>query len=334
MTVTRSMRGALTLALALFGLSFVAGTGFAQNAGFPDRPIKMVVGFAAGGSTDVAARIVAQKMSEILGQSVPVENRPGASGLLAAEDVAKSPPDGYTLMMASQTVLAVAPRLYRKATVDPIKDFAPVAYCGASPLVLVVNPSFPAHTTAEVIAMAKAQPGKIIFGTGGAGTTPHIASEMFQFAAGIKMTHVPYRGEAGAINDLVAGQIPAMFANLSAIMGQLKAGTVRAIAVTSPQRSALAPEVPTVAETLPGYAAETWFGLIAPAGTPHAVIAKLNAAALQGLASADTKKRYADLGMTNSGAGGTTPEQLGAYMKSEVAKWAEVIKNANIQPMN
>ena len=294
----------------------------------------MIVGFAAGGSTDVAARIVAQKMSEVLGQSVLVENRPGASGLLAAEDVVKSPPDGYTLMMASQTVLAVAPRLYRKATVDPIKDFAPVAYCGASPLVLVVNPSFPAHTTSEVIAMAKAQPGKIIFGTGGAGTTPHIASEMFQYAAGIKMTHVPYRGEAGAINDLVAGQIPAMFANLSAIMGQLKAGTVRAIAVTSPQRSPLAPDVPTVAETLPGFAAETWFGLIAPAGTPHDVIAKLNAAALQALASADTKKRYADLGMTNSGAGGTTPEELDAYMKSEVAKWAKVIKDANIQPMD
>jgi tripartite-type tricarboxylate transporter receptor subunit TctC len=335
MTATRNWRGVLLFASTIvLAVGFVAGTAFAQSTGFPDRPIKMIVGFAAGGSTDVAARIVAQKMSEILGQSVLVENRPGASGLLAAEDVVKSPPDGYTLMMASQTVLAVAPRLYREATIDPIKDFAPVAYCGASPLVLVVNPSFPAHTTAEVIAMAKAQPGKIIFGTGGAGTTPHIASEMFQYAAGIKMTHVPYRGEAGAINDLVAGQIPAMFANLSAIMGQLKAGTVRAIAVTSPQRSALAPEVPTVAETLPGFAAETWFGLIAPAETPHDVIAKLNAAALQALASADTKKRYADLGMTNSGDGGTTPEELDAYMKSEVAKWAKVIKDANIQPMD
>ncbi len=335
MTATRYRRRVLALALTIVpALVFLAGTALAQSSGFPDRPIKMIVGFAAGGSTDVAARIVAQKMSEVLGQSVVVENRPGASGLLAAEDVVKSPPDGYTLMMASQTVLAVAPRLYRKATVDPVKDFAPVAYCGASPLVLVVNPSFPAHTTAEVIAMAKAQPGKIIFGTGGAGTTPHIASEMFQYATGIKMTHVPYRGEAGAITDLVAGQIPAMFANLSAIMGQLKAGTVRAIAVTSPERSTLAPDVPTVAETLPGFAAETWFGLIAPAGTPPNVIAKLNAAAQQALASADTKKRYADLGMTNSGAGGTTPQDLDAYMKSEVAKWAKVIKDANIQPMD
>jgi tripartite-type tricarboxylate transporter receptor subunit TctC len=333
MTATRLMRGAFALALAL-GLCCAANFARAQTAGFPDRPIKMIVGFWAGGSTDVAARIVAQKMSEILGQSVLVENRTGASGLIAAEDVVNSPPDGYTLMMASQTVLAVAPRLYRKATVDPIKDFAPVAYCGASPLVLVVNPSFPAHTTAEVIAMAKAEPGKIIFGTGGAGTTPHIASEMFQFAAGIKMTHVPYRGEAGAINDLVAGQIPAMFANLSAIMGQLKGGTVRAIAVTSPQRSQLVPDVPTIAETLPGFAAETWFGLVAPAGTPPAVIAKLNAAALQALASDDTKKRYADVGMTDSSEGRTTPGQLDAYIKSEIAKWAKVIADANIQPMD
>lgn len=333
MTATRSRRGAFTLAFA-FLLCCTAGFARAQSSGFPDRPIKIVVGFAAGGSTDVAARIVAQKMSEILGRSVVVENRTGASGLLAAEDVVKSPPDGYTLMMASQTVLAVAPRLYRKATIDPVKDFAPVAYCGASPLVLIVNPSFPARTTAEVIAMAKADPGKIIFGTGGVGTTPHIASEMFQYAAGIKMTHVPYHGEAGAITDLVAGQIPAMFANLSAIMGQMKAGTLRAIAVTSPQRSPLAPDVPTVAETLPGFAAETWFGLVAPAGTPHDIIAKLNAAAVQALAGDDTKKRYADLGMTNSGAGGTTPEQLDAYMKSEIAKWAKVIEDAKIQPMD
>src|SRR5580658_190571 len=333
MTATRLMRGAFALTLTL-GLCCAANFAQAQTAGFPDRPIKMIVGFAAGGSTDVAARIVAQKMSEVLGQSVLVENRPGASGLLAAEDVVKSPPDGYTLMLASQTVLAVAPRLYRKASVDPIKDFAAVVYCGASPLVLVVNPSFPAHTTAEMIAMAKAEPGKIIFGTGGAGTTPHIASEMFQYVAGIKMSHVPYRGEAGAINDLVAGQIPAMFANLSAITGQIQGGTVRALAVTSPKRAPSAPDIPTVAETLPGFAADTWFGIVAPAGTPRAIIDKLNAVAQKTLASDDTKKRYADVGMTSTGEGGTTPEQLDAYIKSEIAKWSKVITDANIQPMD
>ena len=324
----RLLRFALSVALML-GLA--AGAAFSQTSDFPSRPIKMLVGFGAGGSTDVAARIMAQKMSEILGQPILVENRTGASGLIAAEDVAKSPPDGYTLMMASQTVLAVAPRLYRKAAVDPLKDFVAVVYCGASPLVLVVNPSFPAHTTADMIAMAKADPGRIIFGTGGVGTTPHIASEMFQYAAGIKMTHVAYRGEAGAINDLVAGQIPAMFANLSAIAGQLKAGTVRALAVTSPERAPSAPDIPTVAETLPGFAADTWFGIVAPTGTPPDVVAKLKAAARRALAEDDTKKRYAELGMTT---GSTTPIELDAYIKSEIAKWSKVINDANIKPMD
>ncbi len=331
------MRAARLLSATLgvaFTLGFASNCALAEDTAYPNRPIKMLVGFGAGGSTDVAARIMAQRMSEILGQTVLVENRTGASGMIAAEDVVKSPPDGYTLMMASQTVLAVAPKLYRKVTVDPVKDFAPVAYCGASPLVLVVNPSFPAHTTAEMIAMAKAEPGKIIFGTGGVGTTPHIASEMFQYDAGIKMSHVPYRGEAGAINDLVAGQIPAMFANLSAISGQLQAGTVRALAVTSPQRAPSAPDIPTVAETLPGYAADTWFGIVAPAGTPRAVIDKLNGAAQRALASDDTKKRYAELGMASTGAGGHSPEELDAYIKSEVAKWSKVIKDANVQPMD
>jgi tripartite-type tricarboxylate transporter receptor subunit TctC len=331
MKAKRSLRLAVAAALAL---SFCQIVAHAQDTAYPNRPIKMLVGFGAGGSTDVAARIMAQKMSEILGQTILVENRTGASGMIAAEDVAKSPPDGYTLMMASQTVLAVAPRLYRKVAIDPLKDFAAVAYCGASPLVLVVNPSFPARTTAEVIAMAKADPGKIIFGTGGVGTTPHIASEMFQYVAGIKMAHVPYRGEAGAINDLVAGQIPAMFANLSAITGQLQAGTVRGIAVTSLKRAPSAPDIPTVAETLPGFAADTWFGIVAPAATPSAIVAKLNAAAQRALASDDTKKRYADVGMTSTGDGGSTPEQLDAYIKSEIAKWSKVIKDANIQPMD
>ena len=181
----------------------------------------MLVGFAAGGGTDVAARIMAQKMSEILGQAIVVENRTGASGLIAAAGRGEiADPDGYTLMMGSQTTCAVAPALYRKVTVDPVKDFAGVALTGASPLVLVVNPSFAAHSVADVIAMAKANPGKINFGTGGVGTTPHMTAELFQHDAGIKMVHVAYRGEAGAINDLLAGQIPLMFANLSAVMGQ------------------------------------------------------------------------------------------------------------------
>jgi tripartite-type tricarboxylate transporter receptor subunit TctC len=327
MKATRSLWVAAALAL-----SFCQIAALAQDAAYPNRPIKMLVGFGAGGGTDIAARIMAQKMSEILGQSIVVENRTGASGMIAAEDEAKSAPDGYVLMMGSQTTYAVAPNLYRKVTLDAAKDFAGVAMTGASPLVLVVNPAFAAHSVNDVIAMAKADPGKINFGTGGLGTTPHMTAELFQYTAGIKMVHVAYRGEAPAINDLLAGQIPLMFANLSAVMGNLKAGTVRALAVTGAHRSPSAPDIPTVAEAaLPGFEAETWWGIVAPAGTPHAVLAKLNAAARKALADDDTKKRFADLGMTN---GGSSPEELDAYIKSEIAKWSKVIKDANIQPMD
>ena len=329
MKATRSLRAAVAAALAL---SFCQIAAHAQDAAYPNRPMKMLVGFGAGGGTDIAARIMAQKMSEILGQSIVVENRTGASGMIAAEDEAKSAPDGYTLMMGSQTTYAVAPNLYRKVTLDPAKDFAGVALTGASPLVLVVNPSFAAHSVKDVIAMAKADPGKINFGTGGLGTTPHMTAELFQYTAGIKMVHVAYRGEAPAINDLLAGQIPLMFANLSAVMGNLKGGTLRALAVTGAHRSPSAPDVPTVAESaLPGFEAETWWGIVAPTGTPPAVLAKLNAAARKALADDDTKKRFADLGMTN---GGSSPEELDAYIKSEIAKWSKVIKDANIQPID
>jgi tripartite-type tricarboxylate transporter receptor subunit TctC len=329
MTTTRLLRVALGLALTL-GVN--GGLARAQVAGYPDRPIKILVGFGAGGGTDIVARILAQKMTESLGQSVVVENRTGASGMIAAADVAKSPPDGYTLMMGSQTTFAVAPILYRKTVaLDPAKDFAGVTLTGASPLVLVANPSFAAHSVADVIAMAKASPGKIIFGTGGVGTTPHMTAELFEHDAGIKMVHVPYRGEAPAINDTVAGQIPLMFANLSAVMGHIKGGTLRAIAVTGAQRSPTAPEIPTVAETMPGFAAETWFGIVAPAGTPHDVLEKINAAARQALAAADTRQRLTQLGMSN---GSSTPEEFDAYIKSEIAKWSNVIKDANIQAQN
>jgi tripartite-type tricarboxylate transporter receptor subunit TctC len=328
------MRTSRSLRLALAVVLGVAATGAAQaqTGSYPDRPLKLLVGFGAGGGTDIVARVMAQKMGQILRQSIVVENRTGASGLIAAADVAKSPPDGYTLLMGSQTIFAVAPVLYRKSvTFDPAKDFAGVSLTGASPLILVANPSFPARTVADVIAMAKANPGKINFGTGGVGTTPHMTAELFEHVAGIRMTHVAYRGEAPAINDTVAGQIPLMFANLSAVTGQISGGTLRGIAVTSAHRAATAPNVPTVAETLPGFAAETWFGIVAPAGTPRDILAKLNAAARQALAAADTKKRLAELGMSNTS---STPEAFDAYIESEIAKWAAVIKDANIQAQN
>jgi tripartite-type tricarboxylate transporter receptor subunit TctC len=325
--MTALLRVVVTLALIV-----APGVVRAQSSDYPNRPIKMLVGFAAGGGTDVAARVMAQKISEILGQGVVVENRTGASGLIAAQDLTKSDPDGYTLMMGSQTTCAVAPALYHKVTVDPVKDFSGIALTGASPLVLVVNPNFTAHSVADVIAMAKASPGKINFGTGGVGTTPHMTAELFQYIAGIKLVHVAYRGEAPAINDLLAGQIPLMFANLSAVIGIIKAGTLRPLAVTSAQRSPSAPEIPTVAETaLPGFDSETWFGIVAPAGTPHAIRAKLNAVALKALAGEDTKKRYLDLGMVTRS---SSPEEFDAYIKAEVAKWSGVIREANVQALD
>jgi len=326
---TGLLRAALAFALAL---TCAAGVVRAQVASFPDRPIKLLVGFGAGGGTDIVARLLAPQMSQTLGQSVVVENRTGASGMIAAADVAKSPPDGYTLMMGTQTTFAVAPILYRKmVTLDPARDFAGVTLTGASPLVLVANPAFPAHTVADVIAMAKANPGKINFGTGGVGTTPHMTAELFEHDAGIRMVHVAYRGEAPAINDTVAGQIPLMFANLSAVMGHLKGGTLRGIAVSSAQRAAAAPEVRTVAETIPGFAAETWFGIVAPAKTPRDVLERLNAAARKALADADTQARLAQLGMSNSS---SSPAEFDAYIKSEMAKWGQVIRDANIEAAN
>lgn len=300
-----------------------------QTTRYPDKPVKIFVGFAPGGGTDVAARILAQKMTETLGQSVMVENRPGASGMIAAETLAKSAADGYTLMMGSQTTLAVAPALYRKFSIDAARDFVAVAPAGVSPLVLVVHPSMPVRSVKELIALGKAKPGAINFGSGGLGTTPHMAGELFSLQAGIKMVHVAYRGEAPAINDLLGGQLDLIFANLSAVIGNVKAGSLRALAVTSAQRAASAPDIPTIAEVaLPGFEAATWFALVAPAGTPRDIVLRLNSEVTRLVGQAEVRQRFADLGMTVDAA---TPDALDGYIKTEIAKWSKVIKDADIR---
>ena len=327
-----SIRTGLALAgLALAGLALIAAAtaSIAQTGKYPDRPIKMVVGFSAGGGTDVVARILALKMSETIGQTVLVENRTGASGMIAGEMVAKSAPDGYTLMMGTQTTFAVAPTLYRKTTPDPARDFTGIAMSAVSPLVLVVNPGVAAHSVKDVIAMAKAKPGQVPYASGGLGTTPHMSGELVQAVAGIKLVHVAYRGEAPAINDLIGGQIPFMFSNLSAIVGNVRAGQLRAIGVTSAKRAPAIPDVPTLAESgLPGFEAATWFALVAPTGTPREIRQRLNAEIKRALALPDVKQRYADLGMT---AEDSTPESVDAYIKSEIAKWTKVITDADIK---
>jgi tripartite-type tricarboxylate transporter receptor subunit TctC len=322
----QSLRVLLGLVLAT-GVSALACQ--AQTARYPDRPVKIFVGFAAGGGTDVAARILAHKLTEALGQSVVVENRPGVSGMIAAETVAKSAADGYTLMMGSQTTLAVAPALYRKFSIDAARDFAGVAMAGVSPLVLVVHPSVPVRSVKDLIALAKSKPGTINFGSGGLGTTPHMAGELFSIQAGVKMVHVAYRGEAPAINDLLGGQLHLIFANLSAVIGNVKAGSLRALAVTSAQRAATAPEVPTIAEAaLPGFDAATWFALVAPAATPRDIVLRLNAEVTRLVAQPETQQRFADLGMSiTAGA----PDALDAYIGSEIGKWSQVIKDADVR---
>ena len=293
------------------------------------RPIRILVGFAAGGGNDVIARLVAQKMSEGAAGQVLVDNKTGASGLIAADILAKAPADGTTLMVATQTTYAVAPQLYKSVAFDAPRDVAGVALLGASPLVLVVNPSFPAKSVAELIEMAKAKPGAINYGSGGVGTTPHTAAELFFFNSRVRMTHVAYRGEAPAIADVVAGQLPLLFANVSVVTGQVKAGTLRALAVTSPKRASSLPDVPTLAEAgIKDSNVETWFGLTAPAATPREVIQKLNAEVRKALAAPDLQQRFAELSLSVTP---SSPEELDALIKSETVRWGDVIRRANIR---
>src|SRR3954469_14687864 len=248
----------------------------AQATKYPDRPVKVVIGFTAGGGTDVAGRLIAQKLSEAPGQTFVVENRAGASGLIASEQVAKATADGYTIMVGSQTTLAVAPALYKKFQLDVTRGLTGIAMIGISPLVAVVNADSPIRSLKDLIAEAKARNGTMNFGSGGVGTTPHMAGGFFAFNAGVKMVHVSYRGEAPGINDLLGGQIPFMFSNLSVVKGSVEAGKLRALAVTSSKRVPSLPDVPTLAETFPGFDAATWFVLVGPTGMPSEAVARIN----------------------------------------------------------
>jgi tripartite-type tricarboxylate transporter receptor subunit TctC len=319
-------------ATIMAGIGLAPLSGAAQTPPFPARPIRILVGFAAGGGNDVIARILAQKLSEGPLSPVLVDNRTGASGLIAADLLAKAPPDGTTLMVAAQTTYAVAPILYKSATFDAQRDVAGVAMLGASPLVLVANPSFAAKSVQELIDMAKARPGEINFASGGVGTTPHMAAELFLFSAGIRMTHVSYRGEAPAIADVLAGQVPLVFANLSVVTGQVKSGALRALAVTSPKRAPSLPDVPTLAEAgVRGSDVETWFGLTAPAATPRDIVQRLNAEVRRALAAADLQQRFAELSLSIDP---SSPEELDAIIKSEATRWGEVIRRAGIRAVD
>jgi len=296
---------------------------------YPDRPVRFIVPWPPGGGTDVFARVIGEKLHQSLGQPFVVENRPGAAGNIGATYVARATPDGYTIMLATLT-LATNPALYKNIEFDAVKDLAPITLIAGVPHMLVVNPSVPANNVKELIALAKAKPGKLNYSSAGIGSPFHIAGELFKEMAGVNIVHVPYKGGGPAIMDVAGGQIDMSFANLVAVLPLVKSGKLRALAVTSSKRSSAAPDVPTMAEAgVPGYDFSSWFGAFAPAGTPHEIIVKLNHEIIKALQSPEVAKQ-----LTAQGADlvADTPEEFSAYLKSETAKWRKVIKAAGIEP--
>lgn len=310
-------RAALAALLTVFAFCVSAQT-------FPTKPIRLVVPFPAAGTTDILAREVGQRLSVTLGQPVVIDNRPGAAGNIGADLVAKSAPDGYTLLMGTVGTHAINASLYAKMPYDHVKDFVPVILVAGVPNVLEVNPALPVNSVADLIKLAKAKPGQINFASSGSGTSIHLSGELFKTMAGVDMTHVPYKGSAPAITDLMGGQVQVMFDNLPSSLQQIKAGKLRAIAVTSAKRSPALPDVPTIAESgLPGFEASSWFGLVAPAGTPPAIIARINADVNQWLQSSEAKEKLLAQGAVPAGG---TPEQFAAHIRAETEKWAKVVK--------
>jgi tripartite-type tricarboxylate transporter receptor subunit TctC len=304
---------------ALLGL-----TTFAAHAqGFPAKPLRLVVTFPPGGAPDILARLFSDKAQ--LGQPVVVENKPGAGGNLGADFVAKSPADGYTLVMGTVGTHSINGALYSKMPYDMVKDFAPIAHVASAPNLLVVTNDLPVKTVAELVAYMKANPNKLSFGSPGIGTSVHVSGELFKSLTGTTMTHVPYKGRQFAIPDLVGGQIQLMFDNMPSALPMAREGKIRALAQTTAKRSAAAPDVPTVAETVPGFEATTWFAMFAPAGTPKDVVAKLNAEAKRVFALPDVAEKMKALGLE---AWISTPEELTQFQAAEITKWAKVVKDS------
>ena len=309
-------------------LAVLSQAAFAQGA-FPNRPITMVVGFAPGGGTDTVARIVAKKLGDSVGQTVIVENKAGAGGTVATNQVAKSAPDGYTILLGSIGSLAVAPHIIAKLPYDPMRDLAPITMAVEFPNVIVVQPSMPAQTLAEFVQLAKASPGTIGYGSSGIGGIGHLAGELLKQVADIDIVHVPYKGGGPAMQDMLGGQIPAMVATPVTALPHIKAGKIRAIATTGAARAALLPDVPTVAESgYPGYEATNWYAYLAPTGTPKDVLARLNRELVQTLSSTEVQEQLHRQGLE---AKPGTPEELTKYMERELATWGRVVKAANIQ---
>jgi tripartite-type tricarboxylate transporter receptor subunit TctC len=314
--------------VAVLALSF-ATVCSAGAASYPSRPVSLVVAFTPGGPSDVIARILGRRMHEVLGQPFVIDNRPGAGGNIAAEAVANAAPDGYTLLMGNNSILATNASLYKKINYDPERDFLPISLIGTQANILVVNPSVPAYSMAELIALARSKPGELNFASSGHGAAAHLAGELFKTEAKVDIVHVAYKGAAPALHDVVAGHVQMMFATAASVVGLIKEGKVRPLAVTTLKRTAVLPDVPTVAEqSIPGFDANTWHGLVAPAGTSNEVIGTLHFAVATALNDPAVKKSLMDLGVDVIG---STPKEFDAYIKAEIPKWSAVIKASGAQ---
>jgi len=313
-------------------LAFIAAlatTAALAQGDYPNKPIKLIVPFPPAGGTDTLSRAIAQSITNDTKWTIVVENRPGAGGNIGLDAAAKSPPDGYTIAMGQTANLAVNPALYSSLPFDPLKDFAPIALLSSQPLIVVVSATSPYKSLKDLVDAAKKNPGKVNMASAGNGTIGHIGGEIFQRRAGIKMTHVPYKGAGQAVTDLMGGSVDTIFGNTQSVGGLVAGGRLRPLAVTSPKRLAAFPDVPTVAESgYPGFEAATWSGLVAPAGTPKSIIDKLNAAANTALATTEMKTRLAEEGSTPLGG---TPQQFAGYIKSENAKWGAAVREAGIK---
>jgi len=309
---------------------FAATPALAQKsaADYPSKFVRFIVPYAPGGSSDVLARTLGQKLGDALGQTFVVDNRPGAGSMIGTDIAAKSTPDGYTIIL-SDMPHTINPSIYSKVPYDPVKDFSPITVIGVSPMFLFVHPSFPAQSVRDFIALAKAQPGKIAIASGGTGATTHLMAELLQIHAGIKLTHVPYKGAGPALTDVVAGQIPATFTSMATAAPYAKSGRLRILGVTSARRLPAFPDVPTFEESgVPGMIVEHWWGVMAPAGVPRPIVEKLRTAIVKAIASADVRERFAVLAVeprTN------TPEEFRALLASDVKRWAKVVKDAGIK---
>ena len=319
--ITRRIALALATAAAL---SFSAG---AKAQSFPERPITLVVPFSAGGSTDLVGRLVAAAMSKELGQEIIVQNVAGAGGNLGAGQVARADPDGYTILMGTVATHALNPLMLKTKPYDPVADFAPISLLVVVPNVLVVNPDLPVASVKELIDLLKSKPGEYSYASSGNGTPLHLSGELFKSMAGVEMEHIPYKGAGPALNDVLGNQVPIMFDNLPSSSSHIKSGTLKALGVTTKDRVPSFPDVPTVAETIPGYETYTWNAFFAPAGTPPEVVARINEAALKALADPTVVERMGDF---SASIVGSSPEELAAHVKAETAKWEPVVKSTGV----